>query len=92
MHKSAVGYAIGKFLQVMGVILIVPMIIAGYDNSHLSFSDMFINYEVYGFILAILFSLFAGTFLVVIFKDGRELQGIKEGYAIVTFGWLSMSG
>lgn len=91
MHKTAVGYAIGKLMQVLGLILTIPLGIAVYDNLHLSIGDLAANYEIVGFTLAILFGLFAGTFMVVIFREGRQLQGVKEGYAIVTFGWLSMT-
>jgi trk system potassium uptake protein TrkH len=41
--------------------------------------------------MAIIFSLILGTYLVINYKRGRDLQGIKEGYAIVTFGWISMA-
>ncbi|UCG61467.1 MAG: TrkH family potassium uptake protein [Candidatus Zixiibacteriota bacterium] len=91
MHKSAVGYSIGKLLQVMGLLLLVPLGIAVYDNSHLMLTDLVIQAEVLGFWLAALVSLLAGTQLVVAFKAGRDLQGIKEGYAIVTLGWLSLT-
>ena len=70
MQKAAVGYAIGKLMQVMGLFLLVPMVIAVYDNFHLSLEEMLVEGEVVGFGIAIL---------------------IKEGYAIVTFGWLGLA-
>lgn len=91
MYKTAVGYAIGKFLQVMGGVLLVPMIIATYDHGALPISHIAINTEVLGFSIAVLFSFLLGSFFVIVFKDGRHEQGIKEGYAIVTFGWLAMT-
>ena len=91
MHKTAVGYAIGKLMQVIGLLLLVPLLIAIYDLPSLSFSALFEVAEINGFLIAILVSLVMGSTAVIIFRGGRDLQGIKEGYAIVTFGWLSLS-
>lgn len=91
MHKSAIAYAIGKLMQVLGGILVVPLALAVYDNYELSLYQMFSNSEIYGFLVAIIFSLIIGTFLIIKYNQGRDLQGIKEGYAIVTFGWVGMA-
>lgn len=91
MHKTAVAYSIGKLMQVMGIALIVPYGIAWYDNFHLPFNELINNPELLGFSIAILFSLLFGFLMVIIFEKGRDLQGIKEGYAIVTFGWLCLT-
>lgn len=91
MHKTAVGYAIGKLMQVMGAVLLVPLGIAVYDNRHLYLLELIFAPEVIGFILAIVFSVIAGTALVILCRGGRYLQGIKEGYAIVTFGWFGLA-
>jgi hypothetical protein len=47
MHKSAVAYAIGKLMQVLGGILIVPLAIAVYDNYYLYFSQMLAHPEIF---------------------------------------------
>lgn len=91
MHKTAVGWAIGKLMQIMGVILVVPLAIGLYDSRATAWSERLFLPEVGGFILAILAGLVFGTFLVLTFRSGRNLQGIKEGYAIVTFGWVSLT-
>ncbi len=91
MHKTAVGYAIGKLMQVMGAVLLVPLGIAIYDNLSMPLLQLAFVPEVFGFWLAIIWTLLVGTFLVVGFKGGRHLQGIKEGYAIVSIGWLSLT-
>ncbi len=91
MHKTAVGYAIGKLLQVMGMLLIIPLSLAIYDNPQVSFSGMFAHTEIFGFGFAILFALLVGTLLVYLYNSGKNLQGVKEGYAIVTFGWLGLT-
>ena len=91
MHKTAVGYAIGKLMQVMGLFLLVPLALAVYDNFDLPVGELVVHAEVLGFWLAILITILVGTQMVVAFKDGRDLQGIKEGYAIVTIGWISLT-
>ena len=91
MHKSAVGYALGRLLQVMGVILIVPLVIALYDSWELPGSRIATSAEVLGFLAAVLVGVMIGTLFVYLYRSGRELQGVKEGYAIVTFGWLGMA-
>jgi trk system potassium uptake protein TrkH len=91
MHKTAVGYAIGKLMQVMGAVLVVPLGIAVYDSRYLPWLQLLAEPQFLGFAIAIVFSLTLGTVLVMTCRSGRELQGIKEGFAIVTFGWLGLT-
>ena len=91
MHKSAVGFAVGRLMQVMGVVLIVPLGISIWDYRSLPVGEIITASEFIGFIVAILLALVFGTILVVLYRSGRELQGIKEGYAIVTLGWVVMA-
>ncbi len=91
MHKTAVGYAIGKLMQVIGLLLFVPLSIAFYDLPQAMLSSFLSVPEITGFLVAIIVALSTGTAASIIFKSGRNLQGIKEGYAIVTFGWISLS-
>ncbi len=91
MHKTAVGYAIGKLMQVMGVALVVPLGIAIYDNWRLPVLELSFSPEIFGFVLAIVFAVLVGTALAILCRGGRDLQGIREGYAIVTLGWLGLA-
>ncbi|MFZ5979879.1 MAG: potassium transporter TrkG, partial [Candidatus Zixiibacteriota bacterium] len=91
MHKSAIVYAIGKIMQVLGLILLVPLAIAAYDYRAEGLSRIVHKPEVFGYILVIIMCIGTGSFLVRAFHQGRYLQGIKEGYAIVTLGWLAMT-
>ncbi len=91
MHKTAVGYAIGKLLQVLGVALLVPWGIAIYDNRWQPLHDLFLLPEVLGFALAVALSFVLGTLLVVLCRRGRDLQRVREGYAIVTIGWFALA-
>lgn len=91
MHNSAVGYALGKLMQVMGILLLIPTAFALWDYSGLPWSERLFHAEVTGFLIAIALALLVGTILTLIFRKGHQLQGLKEGYAIVAFGWLVMA-
>lgn len=91
MHKSAVGHAIGKFLQVLGLVLLAPLGVGIYDYRQLPVSEILLRPEIFGFILAICVSGILGTVLVIALRHGRVLQGIREGYAIVAVGWVIMT-
>ncbi len=78
MHHSAVGYALGKLMQVMGILLLVPATFAFWDYRELDLFTLLTHAEVPGFLIGIVLALIAGTILVVVFKSGRELQGLKD--------------
>lgn len=91
MNKTAVAYSLGKLLQVMGVLLFAPLLVALWDARKLGFPQLFAATDVYGLLIAALFGLVVGAILVSVFHRGRERQGLREGYAIVTLGWLSLT-
>jgi len=88
VHKAAVGYVIGKLMQVLAGVLLVPLGIAVYDYRALEFSRILAAPEVVGFLLSVLLSFVLGTLMVASLRHGRELQGAREGYAIVAIGWI----
>jgi trk system potassium uptake protein TrkH len=91
MRKTAVGYAIGKLMQIMGLVLLIPLGIAIWDTGEATPAEILAVPEIMGFIGATLFALICGTIMAQLFREGRDLQGIKEGYAIVTFGWIALA-
>jgi len=91
MHKTAVAQAIGRLLQVMGLLLFFPLAISLYDYRSLGFPESLWQPESLGLVIAIVVSLVVGTVLTLVFRSGRELQGTKEGYAIVTIGWILLA-
>ncbi len=91
MNKTAVGYAIGKLLQVMGVVMLVPLGIALWDERVAGFPGMFQVVDVYGHLISIAVALITGSAIVFLFRKGRHNQGLKEGYAIVTIGWFALT-
>ncbi len=88
MNGKAVAYAIGKMMQLMGVVLCVPLGIATFDLPEYSFSAIGQSPETIGFILAIAICLVLGTFTAYVCRIDKDKQGIREGYAIVTIGWI----
>jgi trk system potassium uptake protein TrkH len=88
---KAVFYAIGKLMQIIGIVLFAPLGIALYDNKRLSLMTSLATPEVIGFLISILFCLFAGTIVSFICRSHKDDQGIREGYAIVAFGWIIMA-
>ena len=91
MHKSAIAYALGKLWQVLGLALMIPLALAVYDCRRYSWSEIVARSEVSGFMVSALSAIVLGTVLVVIFRRSRDLQGVREGYAIVAVGWVSMA-
>jgi trk system potassium uptake protein TrkH len=88
MSGKAVAYAIGKMMQLMGVILCVPFGIAVYDLPRISLSAAMSNPETFGFFLTIIICFVVGTSVAFACRSKRDKQGIREGYAIVAFGWI----
>jgi trk system potassium uptake protein TrkH len=91
VHKAAIGYALGRLYQVLGLVLLVPLGIAWYDYYPMAFSELTSRPEVIGFIISVILTLAIGTVLVLTLRRSRELGRINEGYAIVGLGWLSMT-
>lgn len=91
MRPTAVAFAIGKLLQVMAVALLAPLAIAVYDNWGGSIGELLALAEVSGFVVAITAAYASGTVLVYAYRASRHEQRAREGYAIVTIGWLVMT-
>ncbi len=91
MNKRSVGYALGKLLQVIALIMLIPLGIGLlYAEDPLS-REIFFHPDFLGFFVAIVVSLFAGLLLTTICRHHREEIGVREGYAVVTLGWITLS-
>jgi len=90
MNKKTVFYVTGRLMIIMAGVLLIPLAISFIYQFPESFLDAFASPEKLGFILAILFSATCGLALSVIFRSDKELEGIKEGFAIVTLGWVTL--
>ncbi|MBN2171245.1 MAG: TrkH family potassium uptake protein [Candidatus Krumholzibacteriota bacterium] len=91
MNFAAVIYAIGRLLQITGVAMVVPLAISLWDERNLHRQPLLERPETLAFLVAVLFAWLAGTVLAVIFRRGREAQGVREGFAIVTLGWVVLA-
>ncbi|MBN1549980.1 TrkH family potassium uptake protein [bacterium] len=91
MNKRSVGYAIGKLLQVMAFIMFIPFFIGLYNDVPQFKISIFLGPEFLGFSLSILISWFVGFLLIAVCYRYRQEIGVREGYAVVTFGWITLS-
>ncbi len=91
MNGKAVAYAIGRLMQLTGIILLVPLGIAIYDLESVSIDSILSNPETTGFILAIIVSVLFGAAVSLLYRSQKHEQGIREGYAIVALGWVILA-
>jgi len=91
VNFAAVIYAIGRLLQITGVAMAVPLGLSLWDERSLHDRFVLDRPETLAFLLAVLFAWLAGTILVVAFRHGRQAQGVREGFAIVTLGWVVLA-
>ena len=91
MHKTAIAYAVGKLMQIMGGLLLAPLGLSIYDHRLLSLSGILAVPEVYGSIIGAILSFGLGTLAVHVFRGGKSYQGVREGLAIVTIGWITLT-
>ncbi|MDP8299811.1 MAG: TrkH family potassium uptake protein [Candidatus Tantalella remota] len=91
MNTRFITYSVGKLLEILALVLLIPAGIAFFEIPTRVFPDVLLNYKLLGFLIAIVSSLICGNFLKLI--GSRELKGtgIREGFAIVTFGWILLT-
>ncbi len=91
MNKRFIIFSVGKLLEILALILLVPAGIAFFEVSVKTFPSILFDARLLGFIIAIVSSYVCGSLLK--FIGSRELTGtgIKEGFAIVTFGWIFLT-
>ncbi|MBD3318074.1 MAG: hypothetical protein GF344_20015, partial [Chitinivibrionales bacterium] len=91
MNRRFVTYAVGKLLQVLAAVLLVPACIAIVESRPLVWPDSVMDVRLLGFLIAIPLSFFIGTILVFLPRQELEGPGVREGFAIVTFGWIILT-
>lgn len=91
MNKRFIIFSVGKLLEILALILLVPAGIAFFEIPDKVFPSIFFDTRLLGFIIAIAVSFLFGNLLKLI--GNRELTGtgIREGFAIVTFGWILLT-
>ena len=91
MHKRTVLYGVARLLQVMGIALLPPAIIAYVDLPAGDIADLICVPGFSGVWIASLASTLFGTVFATIFKKNRSTQTVREGFAIVTLGWIVLA-
>ncbi|MGB2630245.1 MAG: TrkH family potassium uptake protein [Candidatus Omnitrophota bacterium] len=91
MNPKFITYSVGKLLEILALILLIPAGIAFFEIQPRIFPDIFFDPRLMGFIIAIISSFIFGNLLKAI--GNRELvgNGIRDGFAIVTFGWIILT-
>lgn len=91
MNRGAVLYAVGRLLQVMAIVLLLPLGICVWDDAHRAGGAAFGSVESLAFSAAIVITLILGTLLESLNRRQRHEQGVREGFAIVTLGWVGLT-
>lgn len=91
MKKRAILYAIGKLMQITALVMLIPFGIAFFSDVPERTVSALLHPAVSGFIISITGALTAGTVLAVTTRDFQYSIGVREGYAVVTFGWIVLS-
>lgn len=91
MNKRSVGYAIGKLMEVLALCMTIPLLVGLIMDFDTFSGAVLLSPEISGFALSILVTLIAGLSLTAYCKRFREDIGIREGYAVVTLGWIVLT-
>ncbi len=91
MNIRFITYSIGKLLQVLAMVLLIPAAIAISECMPISMGALIIDVRFKGFLIAILSSLIIGTPLTFTKRDSMGGNLVREGFAIVTLGWLILT-
>ncbi|MFQ5952035.1 MAG: TrkH family potassium uptake protein [Candidatus Omnitrophota bacterium] len=91
MNLKFIIFAVGKLLEILALILLIPAGIAFFEIQSKAFPDILLDPRLMGFIIAIVVSFICGNILKAI--GSRELigNGIRDGFAIVAFGWIILT-
>jgi trk system potassium uptake protein TrkH len=75
----------------LAIVLLVPAAIALAEVWSLPFPARILSDKLFGFCVSILLSLLIGTLLSTIPHEGIKGNSVREGFAIVTFGWIVLT-
>lgn len=82
INYAVIGNVIGSLLLINGVLMILPIIFSFYHDDDAKI----------GFIFSALLTLFVGGFLKYYNRDSENAEiKRRDGFLIVTLGWLSMT-
>jgi len=91
LNQRFVFYTIGKLIIVLAFILIIPTVIALFEIRKFPLPQLLFHEKIFGFIISIALSLLFGGILIAVGQKQVRGSGIREGFAIVTFGWITFT-
>lgn len=91
MNKRFILFSLGIILEILASILIIPALIAFHELPNELILNKCLSPAFYGFAISIVSSFIVGRSLKSIGTNKLIGTGIKEGFAIVTFGWILSS-
>mgnify|MGYP006281771547 CR=1 FL=1 len=92
MNSKAVFYAIGRLLQLLSGVLVIPLGLALWDERVKYGADLFARSESVSFLVTIALTLVVGVALQIYCRSaGKAGSTAKEGFAVVTLGWVFLA-
>ncbi|MGM0443921.1 MAG: TrkH family potassium uptake protein [Fibrobacterota bacterium] len=82
---------LGSLCLLLAAILLIPFGIAVHELAPTNISAVMNHYETVGFLWAMGASLLFGALLKLVRVESRIGNAVREGFAIVTFGWIILT-
>ncbi len=91
MNTSFIITSIGTLLQVLAIVMVVPATIACVEMRPETVGAIFHTPGVTGFIISMMLSALLGIPLSKMRQKPLHSNAVREGFAIVTFGWIILT-
>ena len=91
MSKRFITFSVGKLMEILAFIFLVPAGIAFFEIPSKTFPAILFDYRLSGFLVAIVAAFIFGNLLKFIGNKQLTGTGIREGFAVVTFGWIILT-
>ena len=87
MHLGAVFFVLGNLMMILGVALWLPMLVAFF----IPMETLFEVSQFFGLGMTSAIGLILGQAIRLLTKDSAGKVGVREGFAIVSLAWVTMS-
>jgi len=91
VKKRFIIFSVGTLLEIIAFIFLIPAAIAFFEIRDSGPIQLFSDPQLRGFLIASISSLICGIILRCVGNKEITGTGVKEGFAIVTFGWVILS-
>ncbi|MFH1996694.1 MAG: TrkH family potassium uptake protein [Candidatus Omnitrophota bacterium] len=88
MDKKFVVFSVGKILEIISFILFIPLAISFFEIPLKKLPFCLFDHRFFGFLITIVATFAFGSALKLLGRSTIAGKGIREGFAIVTFGWI----